>query len=362
MAARNPNIYDPYGQDAEQDPYGDGSSAYDPTNPTGATTSPTSPFVAHTNRATDDPTNPTGTTPAPATTTSSPTAGGTTTPPPSTAGDPTADSTFLNQPGIANGGGWGGGWDQTWANGLPHALQAAIGNGLTGQAAIDWIAKTYPELADQANQIQYYPQNGQYGLPGNMYVAPNPQNNGALDLIQRSGTDTGGAAGGAPGGGLTVTDPEDPAEHDAILNLLSEGQSPVTGATVSAQYQPAANAIQQSATLQREQSAQRNAVEGTGALGGGGGANDGDIGSIQEDAGTQQATLMSTLIGDELNRRLQEVTTALQSAQGEDKIKLQAELADLQNQQFYDQFTYNAGRDTNSDNSLTQLMKLLGLS
>jgi hypothetical protein len=166
----------------------------------------------------DDPTPNPYPTPAPAPTPAPTPPGGP--PPPPRQGPPSSGhgltqaeiGNFLAHSGIANTGKWGGGWNQSWATGAPHALQSAIANGLSGQAAIDWIATNYG--ASVAKQIAWYPDKGVYGMQGS-YAAPNAAN-GQLDLIQRQGTESG--TGADKGTGI---DPFGPNATKALGPLLT---------------------------------------------------------------------------------------------------------------------------------------------
>lgn len=76
----------------------------------------------------------------------------------------------------------GGGWNQYSTPGSPQALLAqAFQKGLTGQQAVDYATQ------NGAPGIAYYADSGNYGLPNGFYAAPNAQNGGQLDLIQRGG-------------------------------------------------------------------------------------------------------------------------------------------------------------------------------
>lgn len=95
-------------------------------------------------------------------------------------------------------GNLGGGWNQFSQPGTPQgALQQAFQQGLSGQQAVDAANSSLglqPPNSISANS------DGSYGLPNGFYVAPNAQNGGSLDLIQRSG---GGSSGGGLNGALS---------------------------------------------------------------------------------------------------------------------------------------------------------------
>lgn len=98
----------------------------------------------------------------------------------------------------------GGGWSQfAGQQGTPqNALAQALGQGLSGQSAVDAANKSLG--LQPPNSISANP-DGSYGLPGGFYAAPNAQNGGQLDLIQRSGGSSGGGnnLNGALGGALS---------------------------------------------------------------------------------------------------------------------------------------------------------------
>ena len=91
----------------------------------------------------------------------------------------------------------GGGWNQASAGTPQGALAQAFSQGLSGQQAVDAANSSLglqPPNSISANS------DGSYGLPNGFYVAPNAQNGGSLDLIQRSG---GGSSGGGLNGALS---------------------------------------------------------------------------------------------------------------------------------------------------------------
>lgn len=183
-----------------------------------------------------------------------------------------------------------------------------------------------------------------------------------------SGGGTSGVASGAAGGGGAASAGEvgggsyNAEIHDAIMALLKRGSSPVTEGDVASQYAPVSRTYQRAATHAKEAASERLAYEGLNS-GGESPAADAEGNKIEEDLAGQQGTLMATLIGDELKARRQDVFNAIQYAQGEEKIALQMQLAqidkdlrqqslglqgkqlDQQNSQFYDNMDYNRGRD-----------------
>lgn len=161
---------------------------------------------------------------------------------------------------------------------------------------------------------------------------------GGAGLDREIGGSRGGSLtgpGGAPsGGGLTAGggggggSDQDRQIYDAIMRLLGRGEQPVTEQDVASQYLPVRNAMERQSQINRAQLAQRGAVQGTN-IGGGGGATEGDINSLSENLGSAQGQLMSELIGEELSSRRQDVAQALQFAQGEQRLGLQRMMADI---------------------------------
>lgn len=78
--------------------------------------------------------------------------------------------------------GMGGGWDQN-QDPMAGLLAQAMSQGLKGQDAVDFVNKNTP---GGSSGIEYYADSGNFGGQG-WYAAPNAQNGGALDLIQRGG-------------------------------------------------------------------------------------------------------------------------------------------------------------------------------
>jgi hypothetical protein len=168
-------------------------------------------------------------------------------------------------------------------------------------------------------------------------------------------TDTFGAGGAGAGGagGGDYPFPNDPAVDDAITRLLGRGEAPVTRASVDDQYSPVAAVIQRNAERQQAQAAERATFQGTN-IGGAGGSLDAEGQQINEAAGMQQGQLMASLITGELTQRRADVVNAINFAQGDQKMRLQAQLAALdrelerqrlaqQNQQYYDDLGFRIG-------------------
>lgn len=174
----------------------------------------------------------------------------------------------------------------------------------------------------------------------------------------------GGAAGGGSGTGVygTGSGDIDSAMHDAILSALHSNDKPLTAADMNAQFAPLDAIKQRNAMMGRNAAAERAAFQGT-SVGGAGGQLDAEQNKITESLNQDESGLMASMMADQMNARRQQVAQALQFAQGEEKMALQKELQLLdnqlrqqsinvqgqqvnnQNQQFYDQFGYNAGRD-----------------
>lgn len=171
-------------------------------------------------------------------------------------------------------------------------------------------------------------------------------------------------AGGASASGSSGKANLEGQTLDAIMRLLGRGEEPVTDASVMNQYGPLAGVQQRSAERARRAAAERMATTGE-AVGGQGGALDAEVNAINQSLGESNAALMSQLVTGELQARRQQVVQALAFAQGEEKMKLEMLLAQMdnaikqsslalqgqqlnqQNQQFYDQMGYNTNRDQN---------------
>lgn len=156
--------------------------------------------------------------------------------------------------------------------------------------------------------------------------------------------------------------------QDAIARLLARGEKGVTRDDIRQQYEPVAANMERQKVKAQAQSAQRRAVEGTGAQGGGGGANDSDLNSINEDLASRQSGLEAELMGQEIQARRADVVNALQFAQGEERMALERQLAQMnnelqrlsignQNSQFYDNLSWNMS-SSNQNSMLQQLLNL----
>lgn len=177
---------------------------------------------------------------------------------------------------------------------------------------------------------------------------------------------TGGAAG--PGGmGAGAGYP--PGVGDAIRKLLTRGFTTPSDSDpeIAAQLAPTNRAIQRGADRTRQAAAERAAASGNLVSGEGSGSFDANVNAINEDAGEQSGKATGQVIAQEVMGRRQDIVNALQFAQGEEKMALEAQLAqadndlrrlglenqrygmDQQNQQFYDTFAANLSRGANDD-------------
>lgn len=165
-----------------------------------------------------------------------------------------------------------------------------------------------------------------------------------------------GGGGGSAGGGATIPSSQyetDPMVKDAIRKLLEHGQTMPSGEdpTIRAQFNPQSQVIQRDAARAKASAAER--AFGQGQVGAG--ANDLASGQIDQASSQNEAGLMGSLIGNELQARRQEVVQALGLAQGEERNSLQQYLANIdailrnqgltnQNQQYYDDLGFRIGQ------------------
>lgn len=220
-----------------------------------------------------------------------------------------------------------------------------------------------------------------------------PEQSAAAESAWASAHPSAGSGAGAGSGAATGGPAEAPAGdpygaysdqiHQQILGLLNKGNTPVTEQDVAAQYDPVNRVMQRNAQSSREQAAERLAAQGLNS-GGSGGALDAEVNSINEQTGEQQGQVMGSLISGEVSARRQDVVNALQFAQGQEKTALQLELAQIdkqlrqqqidtqnksvgiqgqqvsnQNQQFYDNLSFDYANANNNQNDLL-LSALLG--
>lgn len=158
----------------------------------------------------------------------------------------------------------------------------------------------------------------------------------------------------------------------AIARLLSRGEQPVTKGSVAGQFDPVSASFQRGGQRAKQAAAERAAYQGQNA-GGAGGSLSGDDASIDEDVSNSEGLAMSKFMTDELSARRSDVVNALNFAQGEEKIALQKQLADIdanlrqqalglqstsinnQNSQFYDNYAAGLSNQNNqSDDALMQ--------
>lgn len=236
----------------------------------------------------------------------------------------------------------------------------------------DWAPDAVRALNEQFGQNIFSANGGRRISYGDEFVDSDPNRFGGKFFWGSSGPSSGGAggAGGSGGtGGSGGLGGGSGSAGDAIRRLLARGEKPVTAEDVSSQYQPVAASLERGGVKARAESALRRSVEGSGAIGGGGGANDSDVNAINENVSDRQSTLMAQLMGDEISSRRQDVVNALQFAQGEERMALERQLSTMDNElrrlqmgqqdrQFYDQFSYQMGRD-NQDDTLQQILAML---
>lgn len=157
----------------------------------------------------------------------------------------------------------------------------------------------------------------------------------------------------------------DPQVGEAIQKLLARGFSTPTAddPAIAAQFAPQKLAITRGAQRTRQAAAERAAQEGSM-----GGAFDADVNAINEKAGETKQSALGGIIGNEIAGRRADVNSALGAAQGEERMGLDQILAemsdatsrlglgnqrygmDLQNQQFYDNFSRLLSNDANNSN------------
>lgn len=182
-------------------------------------------------------------------------------------------------------------------------------------------------------------------------------------------TGTGAGAGAGAAGGFANM----PAGmSDAIHRLLSRGFSTPSemDPEIAGQFAPISRTIDRGAANTRQAAAERAAAGGS-LIGGEGGSFDAGVNSINEQAGEQKGRAMGGLIGSELQARRQDIQTALQFAQGEEKMALEKQLAEAdneirrqgmsqQNSQFYDDYGLRLAHENRSpDNSLDPILEAL---
>lgn len=209
--------------------------------------------------------------------------------------------------------------------------------------------------------------NNTIGLNNGTYlVAPHTGGNNSdqWQVVQR-GNESGG--GGDTSGsdygtafGKTAINPSsipgtvqamDPQIHDAIMKLLTEGQTPPSATDPIIKNQVDAYRAQQDRSRDQGRAAlaERAAYEGTPTS-----TFDTQLQNMYEQEGQNVAGFQANLIGGDLQARRQQVVDAIQFAQGADRTALQLQLANIdnalreqglgtQNQQFYDTLSSNIG-------------------
>jgi hypothetical protein len=158
-----------------------------------------------------------------------------------TAGTRTPD-TSSGQPGTT----FGGGWDTYAANPYIAGLKALANQGITGQDAIDRLNQD-PKTAG----IAYYKDSGNYGIPGsdNLYIAPNANNGGALDVIHRPNPEGGSGASGLSGDLLKPFTEQFNYDKYTPLTGLTESNDPGYQARLAAAQQAAERSAAAHGTL-----------------------------------------------------------------------------------------------------------------
>ncbi len=245
---------------------------------------------------------------------------------------------------------------------IVSTLQNYLGGADAPQTVIDRINNLFPQFAGQA---AYYPGNNTIGLPTG-YMVQDPTSKQWSFVARGAGGDSGqpsatsvipptGTAGATaiaqqlPG----TVQQMDPALKAAIAQLLAEGNTPVSAQDpiISGQVQAFKQQQDQSLRDLKASNAETAAYEGTPTA-----STDLSNQRAQEVAGQNTGSFQATLMGNELQNRRQQVTQALQFAQGSDQQALQLELANLnaaiaqqgigtQNQQFYDNLGVNTALD-----------------
>ena len=194
--------------------------------------------------------------------------------------------------------------------------------------------------------------------------------NQAEEIIGRPGSPGNPGPQGGSGGyqdTINVEDHTDPRIMEAIMRMLSEGSTPVSAddPNIRAQFNPQSQIMQRGRARARATAAERAFAQGqTGE-----GTIDTAANAIDQQSNLDEANLMGQLIGQELTSRRQMVVNALGFAQGEERLQLQRQLAEIdanlrlmginnQNSQFYDNMGYQIGRDEADYNE--RLLRLLG--
>lgn len=223
----------------------------------------------------------------------------------------------------------------------------------------DWVSQNAHTGADMDAFLQSHPEYAQSvkRQGKDIWAINDPRGTEYVDaLFDESGgqshaqwTDPGmnGGGGGAPGAGVyggessrypagaggqgvygTGNKEMDDAMHSALLAMLKRNSGPID---VNAQFGPVDAIFQRNAMESRNAAAERAAFQGSN-IGGAGGPLDAEQNKISEGLAQKEGGLMAELMRDEMNARRQDVMNALQFAQGEEKIALQKQLADMDNE------------------------------
>lgn len=165
------------------------------------------------------------------------------------------------------------------------------------------------------------------------WTDPGGMGTGGAAGMPAPGGGGGGAAGGAGGSGVYGTGNQamDDAMHSALMSMLQRNSSPVTAKDVGDRFGPLDAIKQRNAMEGRNAAAERAAFQGS-SVGGAGGSLDAEQNKITENLSQDEMGLMSGLMGEEMQARRADVMNALQFAQGEEKIGLQKQLADMDNE------------------------------
>lgn len=177
-----------------------------------------------------------------------------------------------------------------------------------------------------------------------------------------SGQSSGGSSSQRSSGATYATDPYVAA---AIQRLLSRGEAGTSASDPNIKGPTDAFRAQTDTNVRRTRAAlaERAASEGLNSGGAGSGAFDSAIQSQLEQQGRDVGSYQGNLMTKEIEAKRQDVIAALGFSQGEERNRLSAMLADLndqlqraqlgqQNTQFYDTMGYSIGRDNSQYNYL----------
>lgn len=267
---------------------------------------------------------------------------------------------------IANAGTGGATVTQTTGGGTPSQFTAGATDPLgqfmnllsqfpgNPQGAIDTFNRLNP-----GNNLApaWYANNSTIGLGNGTYlVAPNTGGNNSANwqTVPRSPESGSSAASVTP-----TAASMDPALHQAIMDLLARGTTPVSpdDPTIKSTVDAANVQGQRANQVNRAALAERAAAEGLPTS-----SFDTSIASANEQLGENLGGLQAQLMTQELQNRRQDVVNALSFATGQDQQALQLQLAQIdealqqqsltqQNQQFYDTLGFNIGTENSLLNS-----------